>query len=51
MSWLKGEPPCQSGMLASSPSVRLDSFFADQVRFVEYNADDVAVVYSFGRRL
>ena len=39
------------GFRFSSPSVRLDSFFADQVRFVEYNADDVAVVYSFGRRL
>src|SRR5438552_1297821 len=27
------------GFRFSSPSVRLDSFFADQVRFVEYNAE------------
>src|SRR2546430_4208595 len=27
------------GFKFSSPSVRLDSFFADEVRFVEYNAE------------
>ena len=30
------------GFRFSSPSVRLDSFFADQVRFVEYNAESPA---------
>src|SRR6266852_2089057 len=30
------------GFSFSSPSVRLDSFFADQVRFVEYNAESPA---------
>ncbi len=30
------------GFTFSSPSVRLDSFFADQVRFVEYNAESPA---------
>ncbi len=30
------------GFRSSSPSVRLDSFFADQVRFVEYNAESPA---------
>jgi len=30
------------GFRSSSPSVRLDSFFADEVRFVEYNAESPA---------
>ncbi|HKW72456.1 MAG TPA: hypothetical protein VJQ08_06485, partial [Candidatus Dormibacteraeota bacterium] len=30
------------GFRFSSPSVRLDSFFADEVRFVEYNAESPA---------
>ena len=30
------------GLKFSSPSVRLDSFFADEVRFVEYNAESPA---------
>ena len=30
------------GFKSSSPSVRLDSFFADEVRFVEYNAESPA---------
>ena len=30
------------GFTFSSPSVRLDSFFADEVRFVEYNAESPA---------
>jgi uncharacterized circularly permuted ATP-grasp superfamily protein len=30
------------GFTHSSPSVRLDSFFADEVRFVEYNAESPA---------
>jgi hypothetical protein len=30
------------GFRFSSPSVRLDSFFADQIRFVEYNAESPA---------
>src|SRR2546426_2328064 len=30
------------GFKFSSPSVRLDSFFADEVRFVEYNAESPA---------
>ena len=32
----------EPGFKFSSPSVRLDSFFADQVRFVEYNAESPA---------
>jgi uncharacterized circularly permuted ATP-grasp superfamily protein len=32
----------EPGFRFSSPSVRLDSFFADQVRFVEYNAESPA---------
>ena len=30
------------GFTSSSPSVRLDSFFSDEVRFVEYNAESPA---------
>ena len=33
---------CDPGFRSSSPSVRLDSFFADEVRFVEYNAESPA---------
>jgi len=33
---------CDPGFKHSSPSVRLDSFFADEVRFVEYNAESPA---------
>jgi len=32
----------EPGFSFSSPSVRLDSFFADEVRFVEYNAESPA---------
>lgn len=32
----------EPGFRHSSPSVRLDSFFADEVRFVEYNAESPA---------
>ena len=32
----------EPGFTYSSPSVRLDSFFADEVRFVEYNAESPA---------
>jgi uncharacterized circularly permuted ATP-grasp superfamily protein len=32
----------EPGFRYSSPSVRLDSFFADEVRFVEYNAESPA---------
>ena len=30
------------GFRSSSPSARLDGFFADEVRFVEYNAESPA---------
>ena len=32
----------EPGFRSSSPAVRLDSFFADEVRFVEYNAESPA---------